>query len=240
MKVKIINPNANTTTIDVDDPLLTPFLDLDDSELSKILTPSTEKLCFDLLGNGSNTIESPAIKTATTTTTLPTIEEELLASVALDHSTTTTTTSVPCTSNQAGNNTECQGDHAYSTPSNKRPRMSSSFAEDDFAPSSVFSDFSDVMTPSSTSKRQRTKGIYRARDVTNAVELDNYLERRKKNNISSKISRANKKNYYSEMEAKSHAIEDENARLALKINMIDQVNKIMKEYLKEAFVSKLN
>ena len=123
--------------------------------------------------------------------------------------------------------------------------MSSSFAEDDFAPSSVFSDFSsDVMTPASSSsgssKRQRTKGIYRARDVTNPAELDNYLERRKKNNISSKISRANKKNYYSEMEAKSRAIEDENARLALKINKVDHVNKIMKEYLKEAFVSKLN
>jgi hypothetical protein len=87
-------------------------------------------------------------------------------------------------------------------------------------------------------KKQRKRGIYRADDVTNQEDLQNYLERRKKNNLSSKASRANKKNLYNEMDAKSDFLEKENQRLRDKQVKLERVTKEIKDFLIEKFAGK--
>ena len=84
-------------------------------------------------------------------------------------------------------------------------------------------------------KNTRPRGIYRADDITNDADLQNYIERRKKNNISSKVSRANKKNAYKEMESKCSQLERDNVRLTKKIENLDKLTKTIREYLLEKF-----
>ena len=99
--------------------------------------------------------------------------------------------------------------------------------------------FSSSMTDNSTSlskrnsKSQRPRGIYRYDDVTNDEELQNYLERRKKNNISSKVSRANKKKAYDQMDYRFDELEKSNERLRKKIVEAEKINKIIKDLLVE-------
>lgn len=119
-------------------------------------------------------------------------------------------------------------DHVYS---NKR-RLSS------FDDSSYLTDDSSLAyAPSNSSqldsfaKKRRVKGIYRQSDITNEEERKNYIERRKKNNISSKNSRANKKNYYSSLDDKCIELSEENNLLEYKIQMLEKANKFMKEHL---------
>jgi hypothetical protein len=132
-------------------------------------------------------------------------------------------------------------DHDYS--SKRKSDISfddeeSSFTQDSFG-SSMLTPSSSVFTPtSSPSKKKRTRGIYRADDIKTQDDLTNYLERRKKNNISSKVSRANKKSYYNEMEARSNFLTEQNKKLQDKSKLLEQVNKAIKEYLIEQFNSK--
>lgn len=132
-------------------------------------------------------------------------------------------------------------DHMYSQQQKKR-RQSSVF---DSSAEPLDSDVESEMSistsgePSSKRRRHRSRGIYRAEDIQTDADLANYLERRKKNNISSKISRANKKNYYTEIDAKAQAVEDENRRMAIKIEKYEKLNQLMKDYLKDAFVKNL-
>jgi hypothetical protein len=139
-------------------------------------------------------------------------------------------------------------DHQYSAAStsaaaaaaivqNKRPRLSSSvFGDDDTSSTfSLDSSFASAADSSQAKKKQRTRGIYRYDDVSTEEDLKNYLERRKKNNISSKVSRANKKNYYTEMDSRMDSLERQNTQLEAKAKKLEQINKMMKDYLIENF-----
>ena len=114
----------------------------------------------------------------------------------------------------------------------------SSYTQDSFSSSMLTPSSAATPSTSSPSKKKRTRGIYRADDIKTQDDLANYLERRKKNNISSKVSRANKKSYYNEMEARSDYLKEQNKKLQDKSKLLEQVNKAIKEYLIEQFNSK--
>lgn len=129
-------------------------------------------------------------------------------------------------------------DHEYSLSPKKRKISDNVFEDsltnDSFSSSTTFTDSFSVSLPKKT-KNPRTRGIYRADDVTNENELQNYLERRKKNNQSSKVSRANKKNFYSEMSLKCDELVKSNDRLNNKIIELEKLNKIIRDMLVENF-----
>lgn len=129
-----------------------------------------------------------------------------------------------------------QLDHDYSISQKKRKFSEDSVFEDSmtndsFGSSSVFADSLNA----EKSKNHRKRGIYRADDITNEEERLNYLERRKKNNISSKISRANKKKSYTDMDYKCAELEKSNIRLSGKIEELDKLNKVIKDFLVDKF-----
>ena len=126
-----------------------------------------------------------------------------------------------------------QSDHVYSKETTPRKRTSSVLLED-----SLDSSFNSNSTSRTLAKKHRPRGIYRLDDVTNEEELENYLERRKKNNISSKASRAHKKSLYNEMDAKSDAMVTENDRLRAKIVKMEELSKIVKNMLIEKIAGK--
>ena len=131
-------------------------------------------------------------------------------------------------------------DHIYSmrTEESTAQKRNSSYL-DDTNSQDAFNSFSDSTSVNgSVTKKQRTRGIYRLDDVTNDEEYQNYLERRKKNNISSKASRANKKSLYNEMDAKSDFLEQENERLRKRIVQMEDLSKIIKDMLVEKFGGK--
>ncbi|RNA34247.1 hypothetical protein BpHYR1_008802, partial [Brachionus plicatilis] len=80
-------------------------------------------------------------------------------------------------------------------------------------------------------KKQRTKGIYRAKDVKSEQDFMNYIERRLKNNKSSKISRSNKKTIYNQMDQKSDQLEADNHLLKDKIEKLQINISLLKTYL---------
>lgn len=84
-------------------------------------------------------------------------------------------------------------------------------------------------------KKRRKRNVYRAEDITNEEDLINYLERRKKNNISSKCSRANKKRYYNELDSKCDQLEAENEHLRKKQSKLERLNAFLKDYLVENY-----
>lgn len=83
--------------------------------------------------------------------------------------------------------------------------------------------------------KKRRKNIYRADDIRNEEDLLNYLERRKKNNISSKYSRANKKRFYHQLDVRSHELENENEKLKVKAVEMEKLNNYLKKYLIDNF-----
>ncbi len=127
-------------------------------------------------------------------------------------------------------------DHEYSS----KRKFSVCSYEDSLDSSVAGSLFAESLTssllPAKRIKKQRPIGIYRADDVTNEDELRNYLERRKKNNISSKISRANKKRNYSEMDTKCHQLQKDNTCLEKKIAELEKLTKVIEEYLVQKIV----
>lgn len=198
-------------------------LDMDDTDIAKLLTPNTEQMCLQFLhsiptDSAVTSQQQPSARIAT--------EDQLLSSIGLTNDELENLVS-GVHQNQAE-----PSDHAYS---NKRPLEDDDETMSNFDPNTPTTS-SSLLTPK---KKQRARGIYRAEDVTNEDDLANYLERRVKNNISSKISRANKKSYYMEMDAKSAAIEAENRRLEIKLQKLEKLNQIMKDYLKDAFVGNL-
>jgi len=83
----------------------------------------------------------------------------------------------------------------------------------------------------SKAKKQRTRGIYRADDVKSEEDLENYLERRRKNNISSKASRQTKKQQFVEMDAKSDNLDSQNKALKGIIQKYSETISDLKELL---------
>lgn len=220
LNIKIVKPDPE------EENLGTPMnLDMDDTDLAKLLTPNTEQMCLQFLhsiptDSATTSQQQPSARIAT--------EDQLLSSFGLSEKELENIVSGGQNQNQAE-----PSDHVYS---NKRALEEDDETLSNFDPTTPTTSNSSLLTPK---KKQRTRGIYRAEDVTNEDDLANYLERRVKNNISSKISRANKKSYYMEMDAKSAAIEAENRRLEIKLQKLEKLNQIMKDYLKDAFVGNL-
>jgi hypothetical protein len=131
-------------------------------------------------------------------------------------------------------------DHIYSMSNEESTahKRNSSFLDDTNSQDACNSFSDSTSVNGSVTKKQRTRGIYRLDDVTNDEEYQNYLERRKKNNISSKASRANKKSLYNEMDAKSDFLEQENERLKMRIVKMEDLSKIIKDMLVEKFGGK--
>ena len=121
-------------------------------------------------------------------------------------------------------------DHAYS----EKRRLSTAFLNGDeesqLTQSSISLSFSTDLETQAVKKR-RSRGIYRADDVTNDEELSNYLERRKKNNVSSKASRANKRCYYNEMGTRSEQLKTENERFNAQIVLSDKIIQLYKDFM---------
>jgi hypothetical protein len=88
-------------------------------------------------------------------------------------------------------------------------------------------------------KRKRIKGIYRANDVTSKEELENYLERRRKNNISSKQSRLTKKTLYVSMDEKANQLERENEGLKQTITNLESLTQLFKDVLLQRFTTNI-
>lgn len=128
-----------------------------------------------------------------------------------------------------------QADHEYTSTKRKLSWSSLDDSLNDSIASSVFVDSFSSESSQKKTKCQRTRGIYRIDDVTNEEELNNYLERRKKNNISSKVSRANKKKAYIDMDVKCAELDKNNERLKRKIVELEKLNKIIKDMLVEKF-----
>jgi hypothetical protein len=103
------------------------------------------------------------------------------------------------------------------------------FSDDTFSMQSESTNTNSTNPPSA--KKRRTRGIYRLEDVKTSEELINYQERRRKNNISSKNSRASKKRQYHEMEYKANELEKANEELNKKIKSYEEIVKLTKEWL---------
>ena len=129
-------------------------------------------------------------------------------------------------------------DHVYSSLQ-KRKTTADENSQDSIV-SSSFTGGTESDANGPCTKKKRVRGIYRADDITNEEELDNYLERRKKNNISSKISRANKKNLYKHMDANADRLEIRNEELKDMSVKLANINEIIKKELIQMYNGKRN
>jgi len=122
-------------------------------------------------------------------------------------------------------------DHAY--VKQKEFLLSDELTNDSFISSSTdktpcYPSTSDSVV---SSKKKRPRGVYRKDDIRNEEDLENYLHRRRKNNLSSKMSRANKKQAYQEIDSKIDFLFVSNKKLTSKIAKLENINKIIKDML---------
>lgn len=228
MKIKVpMAPNQNTLDTNVFD------LKLTEEEWEKLIDSSNEFMVPNCDGDDSSlknfgcdtaAIEKVLEETGLFTNGLLNNEDEEMLPVFSDMSEK---------SPNSQNNVLLQ-DHVY-TMTNKR---NSSFLDDTNSQETFNFSFDSGSVSGNVAKKQRKRGIYRLDDVTNQEEYENYLERRIKNNISSKASRANKKSLYNEMDAKSDFLVQENQRLSEKIAKMEDLSKIIKDMLVERFAGK--
>lgn len=136
-------------------------------------------------------------------------------------------------------------DHGYSATQRHKRNHSDSDDEstlDSEYPSSIasssISQLASATKQKGEPKKKRQRGIYRLEDVTNEEERRNYIERRMKNNVSSKASRANKKSYFSKLESNAAILENENVRLSKQITTLDSHIKEIKNFLINKFNTK--
>jgi hypothetical protein len=220
----------------LDDSILD--LKLTEDEWSKLITPGTEKLCYQFIQNNSAQLDLNECfdfdkledMLNLTPQAFNRLEENPFVNANSANVNLSSSFEVAKNSLIVGN---AAFDHVYS--SNDK-RKASSLDED--TQDSIISSTYTNSDNGKSQKKQRTRGIYRLDDVTNEEEMHNYLERRKKNNVSSKVSRANKKYHYKEMDAKSNIFEVENERLRKKIIKLEEINKLIKDELMEKIVSK--
>lgn len=253
LKLKVIPPQEFTFDLNMD----TSLLDFDAEEVNQLITPGTQELCMrflddtspanisesqkndtdididlnELLGNEEN--QAALIEQLLTTLATPPIQKDQNENPFLKE----LSAELPLANSIGKNSVEL--DHVYGSPSKRK--LSSVF--DESSNMTGYESQSDSLNTSQVqikpTKKQRTRGIYRADDVTNEEELQNYLERRKKNNVSSKVSRANKKNQYVEMEERSSTLVVENERLRERIAKLEKATKIIKDSLIEIFSGNL-
>lgn len=87
-------------------------------------------------------------------------------------------------------------------------------------------------------KNKRTKNINRANDVETPDDLNYYLERRRKNNEASKVSRAVRKQKFDVMDEKCDEYERVNNELITKISILERVTSSLKSGLVNNFQRK--
>jgi len=204
-------------------------LDLDHLELSNLISPETTKICLGFL----QSMPSPVFETSITTEKI--LETSGINEIELSELAAIQTSQLydPTRVNNYFDEEFLSLEHGYST----KRKLS-----EDFDESTMFSqDSFNVYTPStssnteSTKKKHRNRGVYRAQDVKTDEDLANYIEKRKKNNVSSKISRSNKNTYYNSMDAKCDELELENNNLKTKIQKLEDMTKTLKDFLLQNF-----
>ncbi len=230
--------------------LLDPFK-LDDDDYKLLITPNTEKLCLQFINsiptqqfvNDDEFAQTPINLSALLTPQLLSVNPfsiELTATNPQYYSQNNTESINTHTRNfndaQLGQIVTL--DHDY-TPCKRQKTscMPDESTRDSTLAESMTSAQSITTECSTPSKKRRAKGVYRKEDVTNEQELESYLERRKKNNFSSKQSRLAKKNLNQSMDDKADQLEDDNERLKLKINELESLTKLMKDALLKRFTS---
>lgn len=100
---------------------------------------------------------------------------------------------------------------------------------------------SPATSESSSTSMRRTKHarpVHRATDIQTEEDLSYYLERRRKNNEASKMSRASRKQKYGDMDAHCAEYERVNAELRLKISTLEVVTANLKNGLIHSFQRK--
>ena len=99
---------------------------------------------------------------------------------------------------------------------------------------------SEAVDSSAPIKKKRPRGVYRKDDVRNEEDLQNYIQRRRKNNVSSKVSRANKKAAYKEIDSKIDFLFNSNQKMNRKIINLEKINKMIKDMLVERLAKNSN
>jgi len=90
-----------------------------------------------------------------------------------------------------------------------------------------------VAGSTASAKNKRPRGVYRKDDIKTEEDRENYILRRKKNNMSSKVSRANKKASYKDIDSKIDFLFNSNQKMNRKISKLENINKIIKDMLVE-------
>ncbi|CAF2373870.1 unnamed protein product [Rotaria sp. Silwood2] len=91
---------------------------------------------------------------------------------------------------------------------------------------------------SSASKSKQPRNVSRATDIKTAADLSYYLERRRKNNEASKMSRAARKQKFGDMDHHCEEYERVNAELRMKIITLETVTATLKNGLVNNFQRK--
>ncbi|CAF3900662.1 unnamed protein product [Rotaria magnacalcarata] len=97
------------------------------------------------------------------------------------------------------------------------------------------------MSEDSSVSLKRTKNarqVNRATDIQTADDLSYYLERRRKNNEASKMSRAARKQKFGDMDSRCAEYERVNVELRLKISTLETVTANLKNGLIHSFQRK--
>ena len=208
-------------------------LKLTEDEWSKLITPGTEKLCYQFIHNNSAQLDLNECFDFDKLEDMLNLTPQAFNRLEENPFVNANSANVNLSSSVEVPKNILTLDHVYSS-SDKRKALSL----DEDTQDSIISSTNTSSDNGKPLKKQRTRGIYRLDDVTNEEEMQNYLERRKKNNVSSKVSRANKKYHYKEMDFKSNVLEVENERLRKKIVKLEEINKLIKDELMEKIVSK--
>ncbi|UJR10215.1 hypothetical protein I4U23_014428 [Adineta vaga] len=95
-----------------------------------------------------------------------------------------------------------------------------------------------ISTEGNQAKQTRPRNINRATDIETSDDLSKYLERRRKNNEASKISRASRKQKFGDMDHRCEEYERVNADLQKKITTLETVTASLKSGLVNNFQRK--
>jgi len=91
---------------------------------------------------------------------------------------------------------------------------------------------------SNSAKSKRSRNVNRANDIQTEEDLSYYLERRRKNNEASKVSRAARKQKFGDMDERCEEYERVNAELRSKITILGTVTASLKSGLVNNFQRK--
>jgi hypothetical protein len=249
MNLKIQVPPRQLQSIELNsaDKNLLSMDFLNDPEVNKLITPKTERMCMKLLHYLPTNSNQPSTRIITNDQITQIFAENDLAKLVDEQMSTTQNPFVSemsanlslnapgklATAEAPKNNENVNLDHGYFARQAGKRKLSELDEDNSMSCENSQDSFASSLTVSKSgeSKKKRTRGIYRADDVTNEEEYKNYLERRKKNNISSKVSRANKKQMLNQMDVKADQLEKRNEDLKEKSKKLQEMIEIVKKEL---------